>query len=132
MPHPFDRYRSSGLKGDREVALAALAQKLDWVEAYNARVVFGDAQRARRRSSPCATACPAWPSRDAHSLLEVGVAYTIVPGPIETPDQLLAALAQATLMPGHASYLVRGLTPLAKLINRTRGNGRLGPLSPRR
>lgn len=131
LPHPFDHYRSSGLTGDRELGMAALAQKLDFIEAYNARVAFGDANE-RAAQFALRNGLPGVASSDAHSLLEVGVACTIVPGPIETPDQLRAALAQATLMPGHASYLVRGLTPLAKLINRTRGNRRLGPAAPRR
>jgi len=131
LPHPFDRYRHSSLAGDREAALAELAGELDFIEAYNARVAFGDAnERAARFALRYGLAGVA--SSDAHSLLEVGVACTIVPGPLETPGQLRAALAHATLMPGHASYLVRGVTPVAKLINRMRGNRRVHPVIPPR
>ncbi|HTS14122.1 MAG TPA: PHP domain-containing protein [Candidatus Sulfotelmatobacter sp.] len=126
LPHPFDHYRNSGLRGEREAAMVALAPRLDFIEAYNARAAFGDAN-ARAAEFAVRNGLPGVASSDAHSLLEVGVACTIVPGPIETPDQLRAALAHATLMPGHASYLARGLTPLAKLINRTRGNRRVRP-----
>ena len=49
-------------------------------------------QRARRSSSPGRWACPASPSRDAHSVLEVGVAYSALDGDPSTPEGLLAAL----------------------------------------
>jgi len=126
LPHPFDHFRHSGLAGEREASLEALVGGLDFIEAYNARVAFGDANE-RAAEFAWRHGLPGVASSDAHSLLEVGVACTIVPGPVRTPDQLRAALAQVTLMPGHASYLVRGLTPLAKLINRTRGNRRVHP-----
>ncbi|MFI5262517.1 MAG: PHP domain-containing protein [Candidatus Limnocylindrales bacterium] len=131
LPHPFDHFRHSGLAGDRDVALEELAGGLDFIEAYNARVAFGDANE-RAAEFALRHGLPGVASSDAHSLLEVGVACTIVTGPLRTPDQLRAALAQVTLMPGHASYLVRGLTPLAKLINRTRGNRRVHPGTPAR
>jgi predicted metal-dependent phosphoesterase TrpH len=126
LPHPFDRFRNSALAGEREELLDELAAQLDFVEAYNARVPFAEANEraatfARRHGLPGVA------STDAHSLLEVAVACTIVPGLIETPDQLRNALAGATLLTGHASYLVRGLTPLAKLVNRARGNRRVRP-----
>lgn len=126
LPHPFDRFRNSGLAGERERTLTGLVGELDFVEAYNARVPFPQANEraaefARRHGLP-GVACT-----DAHALLEVAVACTIVRGPLETPDQLRNALAQATLLTGHASYLVRGLTPLAKLVNRARGNRRIHP-----
>jgi predicted metal-dependent phosphoesterase TrpH len=131
LPHPFDSFRNSGLTGEREAALAELAGRLDFVEAYNARVAFGDANE-RAADFAMRHGLPGVASSDAHSLLEVGVACTIVTGPLQTPDQLRAALAQVTLMPGHASYLVRGITPLAKLINRARGNRRVHPGTPAR
>jgi hypothetical protein len=67
---------------------------------------------------------------DAHSLLEVGVASTRLRGDPSTPSGLLRALATAEVQPGHATYLVRGLTPIAKLLQRARGNGRPRRLAP--
>jgi hypothetical protein len=64
---------------------------------------------------------------DAHSVIEVGVAYTAVEGDPSTPEGLLAALRVIELVPGRASYLVRSLTPIAKLVNRARGNRRVSP-----
>ena len=48
---------------------------------------------------------------DAHSTLEVGVAYNVVDGDPSTPEGLLAALTNVELVPGRASYIVRTLTP---------------------
>ena len=64
---------------------------------------------------------------DAHSLIEVGVAYTALDGDPSTPDGLLAALPSAELIPGRATYFVRLWTPIAKGVNRMRGNGRVQP-----
>jgi len=40
---------------------------------------------------------------------------------------LLAALAEVELVRGRASYVVRTLTPISKLVNRARGNLRVQP-----
>ena len=40
---------------------------------------------------------------------------------------LLAALAGGELVPGRASLVIRAWTPLAKLVQRARGNGRVAP-----
>ena len=123
IPHPFDRYRGSMLKDPRLEAIAGL---VDWVEAHNARVVTGSGnERARRFAEE--TGLPGIAVSDAHSVLEVGVAYTALEGDPSTPEGLLAALTSVELVPGRASYIVRGLTPFAKLINRARGNGRVPP-----
>jgi hypothetical protein len=66
---------------------------------------------------------------DAHSVLEVGVAYNVVEGDPSTPEGLLAALQRIEIVPGRASYIVRALTPISKLVNRARGNTRV-PWSP--
>ena len=64
---------------------------------------------------------------DAHSTVEVGVAYTAVDVDPSTPEGLLAALTNVELVPGRASYIVRTLTPVSKLVNRARGNRRVDP-----
>ena len=67
---------------------------------------------------------------DAHSVLEVGVAQTALDGDPSTPAGLLAALPSAELVIGRATYLVRLWTPIAKGIQRARGNGRIRPGAP--
>jgi len=67
-------------------------------------------------------------SSDAHSSLEIGVAYTVLHGDLSTPEGLRAALATVTpgdLVRGRATYFVRALTPVSKLVNRARGNRRV-------
>ena len=67
---------------------------------------------------------------DAHSVLEVGVAYTAIDGDPSTPAGLLAALAGAELVAGRATYAVRLWTPIAKGVQRLRGNRRIRPTAP--
>jgi hypothetical protein len=122
IPHPFDRNRSSMANATEE--LEALAALVDWVETYNARVVFREGNE-RAQAFALRTGLPGVAVSDAHSLLEVGVASTRVLGDPSTPSGLLAALATAEVQPGHATYFARGLTPLAKLVQRVRGNGRV-------
>jgi predicted metal-dependent phosphoesterase TrpH len=127
LPHPFDGFRSSGGSGTggAERKLEALAAMVDYVETHNAR--------AYRDANPLAGAfaerhrLPGVASSDAHSLLEVGIASTVLPGPFSTAEELRALLPLAQPMPGRASYYVRLWTPLAKLANRLGGNGRIRP-----
>ncbi len=125
IPHPFDRFRGSMLKDPK---LEATAAQVDWIEAYNARVV-GATGNERAASFARDMHLPGVAVSDAHSVLEVGVAYTVVDGDPSTPEGLLAALTDVELVPGRASYIVRTITPLAKLVNRARGKRRVPPTS---
>jgi hypothetical protein len=58
------------------------------------------------------------------------VAYTVLRRDPSTAPGLLAALADAELITGRASVYVRLVTPVAKLIQRLRGNGRIRPADP--
>jgi predicted metal-dependent phosphoesterase TrpH len=124
VPHPFDRFRGYGHKSGAD--LADIADKVDWIEAYNARVLGGSANDraaafAREHNLPglCAS--------DSHTVMEVGISYNIVRGDPGTPAGLLASLARVDLEPHRASYYVRAWTPLAKIIQSMRGNGRVVP-----
>ncbi|TFG68501.1 MAG: PHP domain-containing protein [Thermomicrobiales bacterium] len=120
IPHPFDRMRGSLL---RDAAMASLAPHVDWIEAYNARVVGHGNDDAAEFA--IANGKPGISVSDAHSIMEVGVAYTALDGDPSTPAGLLAALASAEVVPGRATYFVRLWTPLAKGVNRLRGNSRV-------
>jgi hypothetical protein len=130
LPHPFDNFRSSGgsKAGEAEQILESLATIVDYVETHNAR--------AYRDANPLAGAfaarhaLPGVASSDAHSVFEVGIASTVLPGRFTTAEELRALLPHAQPVPGRASYFVRLWTPLAKLVNRARGNGRIRPLPP--
>jgi predicted metal-dependent phosphoesterase TrpH len=128
IPHPFDRLRRSMLRHGR---MAELAPLVDFVEAYNARLLGGGGNQlaaafARDHGLPGIAVS------DAHSVLEVAVAYTVLGGDPSTPAGLLAALESGPLdlVTGRASYLVRALTPVAKVVQRARGNGRIRPAAP--
>jgi predicted metal-dependent phosphoesterase TrpH len=125
IPHPFDWHRGSLLKDPR---LEAIGRLVDWVEAHNARVVGGGGNE-RAAAFAKELGLPGVAASDAHSTLEVGVAYNVVTVDPSTPDGLLAALANVELVPGRASYFVRTLTPISKLVNRARGNRRVSPSS---
>jgi len=130
LPHPFDGLRSSG--GSKaegaEATLERLASLVDYVEVHNAR--------AYRDSNPLAGAyaqrhaLPGLASSDSHSIMEIGIASTILPGPFETATELKALLPDASLMPGRASYYIRLWTPISKLVQRARGNRRIAPSLP--
>jgi predicted metal-dependent phosphoesterase TrpH len=123
IPHPFDRFRGSLLQRD---PLLAKAAEVDWVEAHNARLVGGGNARAAAWAQE--HGLPGVAVSDAHSVLEVGVAYTILSGDPSTPDGLRAALAgPIELVSGRATYVVRALTPLAKVVQRALGNGKVRP-----
>jgi predicted metal-dependent phosphoesterase TrpH len=127
LPHPFDGFRSSGgsQAGAADHKLEQLAAMVDYVETHNAR--------AYRDANPLAAAfaarhgLPGLASSDAHSVMEVGIASTVLPGAFQDAAGLRDLLAQADLMPGRASYYVRLWTPVAKVVNRLRGNHRIRP-----
>jgi predicted metal-dependent phosphoesterase TrpH len=120
IPHPFDRMRGSLL---RDARMASLAAFVDWVEVHNARLIGGGNERAAEFAH--AHGLPGVAVSDAHSILEVGVAYVAVDGDPSTPAGLMAALPGAELVAGRASYGIRLWTPVAKVIQRLRGNGRV-------
>lgn len=122
IPHPFDRFRSSLA---RDEALADLAGLVDWVEVHNSRLVGGGNARAAAFAAERDLAGVA--VSDAHTVLEVAVSYTVLDGDPATPAGLLAALPPSDLVISRASYLVRLVTPAAKVVQRARGNGRVRP-----
>jgi predicted metal-dependent phosphoesterase TrpH len=125
IPHPFDRFRGSLLNDPR---LEDLAGRVDWVETWNARLIGRGNDRAAEFAR--AHGLPGIAVSDAHTTLEVGVAYTVLDGDPSTPAGLRDALATAAIVPGRASYAARAITPVATLIQRARGNGRVKPARP--
>lgn len=122
IPHPFDRLRGSLL---RDTRMDSLGRAVDWVETHNARLIGRGNERAVQYAGELGL--PGVAVSDAHSILEVGVAYTVLEGDPSTPPGLLAGLASVELVPGRASLVIRAWTPVAKLIQRSRGNRRVRP-----
>jgi predicted metal-dependent phosphoesterase TrpH len=130
IPHPFDRFRGSLSRSEAPASLEALAAGVDWVESWNARLVAGDGN-ARAAELALAAAVPGVAVSDAHTTLEVGVAATILAGDPSTPAGLRAALAAGPeLVMGRASFYVRLVTPVAKVVQRARGRGRVRSPGP--
>jgi hypothetical protein len=123
LPHPFDRLRGSLLR--EEAAVDAFVHTVDWIESHNARVVGRGNQHAADYARE--HGIPGVAVSDAHSVLEIGVAYTRLEGDPSTAAGLLAALEGVQLVPGRASLVVRAWTPIAKAVQRTRGNRRILP-----
>lgn len=122
MPHPYDQFRSSLL---RDAMHESLMSAMDWIEVHNARLVGSGNERAAAAARDHDR--PGVAVSDAHTILEVAVAYTVLEGDPSTPAGLLAALPATELVTGRASYAVRLWTPVAKGIQRVRGNGRSRP-----
>jgi predicted metal-dependent phosphoesterase TrpH len=120
IAHPFDRFRGSLL---REEVLGSVAPLIDWVETHNARIMVG---KGNEQAAAFALAhdLPGVAVSDAHSAMEIGVAYMALDGDPSSAAGLLAALRSAELVSGRATYFIRAVTPIAKLIQRMRGNGR--------
>jgi predicted metal-dependent phosphoesterase TrpH len=130
IPHPFDRFRGSIARGAMlgRPGLLALASIVDWIETWNARLIVGDGN-ARAAELAREAGVPGVAVSDAHSVPEVAVAYTVLDagaGDPSTPRGLRTALAAApSLVIGRASVYVRAITPVAKLVQRARGRGRV-------
>ena len=126
IAHPFDRFRGS-LGRDEGSILEVLAGEADWIEAWNARLMFGDGN-ARAAELAARVGVPGVAVSDAHTTFEVGIASTVLRGDPSTPAGLKAALAgPRELVTGRASAYVRLLGPAAKLVQRARGRGRVQP-----
>jgi len=128
IPHPYDRTRGSLLRGGRGDGLStleALVGQVDWVEAWNARVMLGNGNH-RAAELAIAAGVPGVAVSDAHTVMEIGVAATIIQGDPGTPEGLKAALAREhELITGRGSVYARLVTPTAKVVQRLRGNGRV-------
>lgn len=127
MAHPFDRFRGSVGRGEADVT-EAVAAAVDWVEAWNARLILGDGN-ARAAELAARLGKPGVAVSDSHTTMELGVASTILRGDPSTPDGLRAALAgDLELVTGRGSAYARLLGPAAKLVQRMRGRGRVRPM----
>lgn len=126
MAHPYDRFRGSVGRGEVE-ATEAIAGAVDWIETWNARLIFGDGN-GRAASLAAQVEKPGVAVSDAHTTMELGIAATIVDGDPSTPDGLRAALGGPLgLVTGRGSAYARMLGPAAKLVQRARGRGRIKP-----
>ncbi|HJP89532.1 MAG TPA: PHP domain-containing protein [Candidatus Limnocylindrales bacterium] len=124
MAHPFDRFRGSVGRGEAE-ATEEIAASVDWIEAWNARLMFGDGN-ARAAALAATVGKPGIAVSDSHTTLELGVAATILHGDLSSAEGLRAALGgQIDMVMGRGSAYARLIGPAAKLVQRARGRGRV-------
>jgi len=119
IPHPFDRTRRSLLC---DPANEVLASEVDWIEASNGRVATDAVNRQAARLVQKLGA-PGVGASDAHTLLEVGTAWTSMEGDPSTPDGLLAALHGPMTIMGLAAKPPEG--PLERLLEPTKRRFRM-------
>lgn len=125
LAHPFDKFRQGAGRKGWEDELERLIPLLDYVEAWNARLMVGDGNRRAAEFAKMHD-LPGVASSDAHTVMEVGVAYTILDGPLETAEEFRAALgAGPKLVTAHGSRLIRLGMPFVKVVQRVRGNARM-------
>jgi predicted metal-dependent phosphoesterase TrpH len=124
LAHPYDRFRAGAGRAGWEDELERVLPLLDYVETWNSRLMIGDGNR-RAAELALAHGLPGAAVSDAHTLLEVGVSFTIIDGPLGDAADLRTGLVGAHLVTSRGSRLVRLGMPLAKLIQRLRGNRRV-------
>lgn len=125
LAHPFDRFRAGAGRKGWEGELERVIPLLDYVETWNARLMVGDGNR-RAAEFAQTNNLPGVAASDAHTVMEVGVSYTILDGPIDTAEEFRAALAAGPkLITSHGSRLIRLGMPFAKAVQRVRGNRRV-------
>ena len=124
MPHPFDRFRGSLL---RDAAARAAGRP----RSTGSRPTTPGSRSARATSSPPSSPlrtgcpgsrCPTPTARSRSASRTRPSTATRRPPPACSPR-----CATAELVTGRASLYVRLLTPLAKVVQRARGNGRIEP-----
>lgn len=124
LAHPYDRFRAGAGRPGWEDELERLLPLLDYVETWNSRLMLGDGNR-RAAELAQAHALPGAAVSDAHTLLEVGVSYTIIDGHLGDAADLRTGLVGARMVTSRGSRLVRMGMPFAKVIQRLRGNRRV-------
>lgn len=116
IPHPFDRYRASLLMNDNQEGLAEL---VDWIETWNARLV-GREGNGHAATFARAHGLPGVAVSDAHSILEVGIAHSVLYGDASTPAGLRQALKSVAQSFGEAPVVAHASGPIGRLIERAR------------
>ncbi|MDT8436483.1 MAG: dephospho-CoA kinase [Gemmatimonadota bacterium] len=117
VPHPFDARR-----GTTEEFLAGVADGIDAVEAFNARVHEPDRNR-RAAAWAEARGLPAGAGSDAHLLREIGRGCCLT-APFAGPEDFCAALRGAPIEGRTSSRLVHLGSTWAKLRGRLPGGRR--------
>ena len=117
IPHPFDRFRREVISRS---ALYEVLPYADIVEAFNSRNnLSADDRKAQEFANEHGLLTSG--VSDAHTLIELGRTYVLMPEFDGTPDGFKQALAQGTIVGRRMSPLIHVLTTLTKLKKRLTG-----------
>lgn len=116
--HPLDSWRGEGMGRD---ILEAVRRDLDFVEVFNARILFGSDNRLARRAAVC-WGLPVTAGSDAHAAFEVGRAFVDMPS-FDGREDFLDCLSQGQIGGRLSSPFVHFVSTYAKWHNR-RGRDR--------
>ncbi len=121
IPHPFETIRGSALK-DRSIA--EIAAQIDLMEVLNSRSPFpANSNKAKAFASEHGIVPGA--GSDAHTLMEIGNAYIIMPE-FKGKDDFLKALSQGKIYGQRSSPAVRLFSTWAKITNQFLKKGKSG------
>lgn len=95
---------------------------VDYIEIFNSRLIGSGNHRAAELAAR--RKVPGTAVSDAHTVFEVAVSYIALDGPIASAADLRAALPTGRLVMSRGSYYARAVTPVAKIVQRWRGNPR--------
>ncbi len=123
IPHPFDRHRASILL---DPELEDLAGRIDWLETWNARIIAGTGNQQAAAFAE-KHGLPGVAVSDAHSILEVSVAYSTMAGDPATSAGFREALPSVAHSFGEAPAAANRSTPIGRLIGRARAAGGAAP-----
>lgn len=121
IPHPFETIRGSALK-DRYIN--EIVAQIDLMEVLNSRSPFPkNSNKARAFASEHGIVPGA--GSDAHTLMEIGNAYIMMPE-FEGKDDFLKALSQGTIYGQRSGIFVRLFSTWAKICNQFIRRGKSG------
>jgi predicted metal-dependent phosphoesterase TrpH len=111
--HPLDRWRGEGMGRD---ILEAVRRDLDFVEVFNARMLFGADNRLTRKAA-VRWGLPGTAGSDAHAAFEVGRAYVEMPC-FDGTEGFVDCLAHGQIGGRQSSPFVHFVSTYAKWRNR--------------
>jgi predicted metal-dependent phosphoesterase TrpH len=117
IPHPFDRFRREVISRS---ALVEVLPYADIVEVFNSRNnLSADDRKAQEFAKEHGLLTSG--VSDAHTLIELGRTYVVMPEFDGTPEGFKRALAEGTIVGRRMSPLIHVLTTLTRLKRRLTG-----------
>ncbi|MCL2615936.1 MAG: PHP domain-containing protein [Dehalococcoidia bacterium] len=116
IPHPFDRYRSSAMKG---ATLERIAGQVDIIEVFNSRTIQMQNLKLPKEFA-IRNKLLVGAGSDAHAIADIGRAYVTIPN-FENLREFLQSMAQAQIYgkrPSMATYFRSLLRQIRKRFRR--------------